>query len=150
MINLREKVDEINSLLYIEIKVLANSLLLSAKFCVLSEYFNESNDNLHAIIAIVSLIICSVVVILAVCLSSQNIINSMESMIKETKRRIAFANNLSSYDYEKAKLILSMGKEIRFSASTLFVLKSTTLLMILSYVTNYAVILIQTSGNNVI
>ncbi len=147
---MREKVDEINSLLYIEIKVLANSLLLSAKFCVLSEYFNESNDNLHAIIAIVSLIICSVMVILAVCLSSQNIINSMESMIKETKRRIAFTNNLSSDDYEKAKLILSLRKEIKYSASTLFALKSTTILIIVSYVVNYAVILIQTSGNNVI
>jgi hypothetical protein len=71
-------------------------------------------------------------------------------MIKETKRRIAFTNKLSSDDLEKAKLILSMRKEIRFSASTLFVLKSTTLLIILSYVTNYTVILIQTSGNNII
>jgi hypothetical protein len=117
---------------------------------MLSEYFNESNDNLHAMIAMVSLMICSAMIILAVCLSSQNIINSMESMIKETKHRIAFTNNMGSDDYEKAKLILSMRKEIRFSASTLFVLKSTTVLMILSYVTNYAVILIQTSGNNVI
>ncbi len=150
LINLREKVDEINSLLCIEIKVLANSLLLSTEFCILSEYFDETNCNLRAIIAMVSLIICSAMTILAVCLSSQNIMNSMESMIKETKRRIAFTNKLSSDDLEKAKLILSMRKEIRFSASTLFVLKSTTLLIILSYVTNYTVILIQTSGNNII
>jgi hypothetical protein len=74
----------------------------------------------------------------------------MESMIKETKHRIAFTNNLSSDDYEKAKLILSLRKEIKYSASTLFALKSTTILIIVSYVVNYAVILIQTSGNNVI
>jgi hypothetical protein len=65
-------------------------------------------------------------------------------MIKATKDRIALTY-LSSEDYKKAKLILSMRKEIGFSASTLFVLKSTTVLMALSYVANYAVILIQTS-----
>jgi hypothetical protein len=84
--------------------------------------------------------------LLAICRSSQNIINSMDSMIKATERRIAF-NYLSSEDYKKAKLIVGMRKNFRFSASTLFVLKTTTILMILSYVTNYAVILIQTSGN---
>jgi hypothetical protein len=92
----------------------------------------------------VSFMICAAIDILAVCLSSQNIINSMKSMIKATKDRIAFTY-LSSEDYKKAKLILSMRKEIGFSASTLFVLKSTTVLMALSYVANYAVILIQTS-----
>jgi hypothetical protein len=145
LIKLREKVDEFNSLLYIEIviKVLSFSLLLSAEFCLLAHYFNDSN-NLYQIIVMVSFMICAAIDILAVCLSSQNIINSMESMIKATKDRIAFTY-LSSEDYKKAKLILSMRKEIGFSASTLFVLKSTTVLMALSYVANYAVILIQTS-----
>ncbi len=92
----------------------------------------------------VSFMICAAIDILAVCLSSQNIINSMESMIKATKSRIAFTY-LSSEDYKNVLLILSMRKEIRFSASTLFIVKSTTVLMILSYVANYAVILIQTS-----
>jgi hypothetical protein len=145
LIKLKEKVDEFNSLLYIEIviKVLSFSLLLSAEFCLLAHYFNDSN-NLYQIIVMVSFMICAAIDILAVCLSSQNIINSMESMIKATKDRIAFTY-LSSEDYKKAKLILSMRKEIGFSASTLFVLKSTTVLMALSYVANYAVILIQTS-----
>jgi hypothetical protein len=40
-------------------------------------------------------------------------------------------------------------KEIRFSASTLFGLKSVTALMVFSYVTTYAVILIQTSDYNI-
>jgi anthranilate/para-aminobenzoate synthase component II len=88
--------------------------------------------------------ICAAIDIMGVCLSSQNIINSMESMIKVTRRSIAFTY-LSSEDYKKAKLILRMRKEIRFSASTLFVVKSTTVLMALSYVANYTVILIQTS-----
>ncbi len=92
----------------------------------------------------VSFLICSVMALLAICRSSQDIINSMESMIKATKRRIAFTY-LSSEDYKKAKLILRMRKEIRFTASTLFVVKSTTVLMALSYVANYTVILIQTS-----
>jgi hypothetical protein len=145
LIKLKEKVDEFNSLLYIEIviKVLSFSLLLSAEFCLLAHYFNDSN-NLYQIIVMVSFMICAAIDILAVCLSSQNIINSMESMIKATKDRIALTY-LSSEDYKKAKLILSMRKEIGFSASTLFVLKSTTVLMALSYVANYAVILIQTS-----
>ncbi len=95
----------------------------------------------------VSLLICSAMDILAVCRSSQDIINSMESMIKATKRRIS-NNSLSSEDYRSAKVILSLRKEIRFSASTLFDLKCVTALMVLSYVTNYAVILIQTSDYN--
>jgi hypothetical protein len=146
LIKLREKVDEFNSLLYIEIviKVLSFSLLLSVEICLLADYFNDSKNNLYQIIVMVSFMICGAIDILGVCLSSQNVINSMESMIKATKRRIAFTY-LSSEDYKKAKLILNMGKEIRFSASTLFVIKSTTVLIILSYVANYTVILIQTS-----
>ncbi len=96
----------------------------------------------------VSFMICSAMDILAVCRSSQDIINSMESMIKATKRRIS-NDSLSSEDYRSAKVILSLRKEIRFSASTLFGLKSVTALMVFSYVTNYAVILIQTSGYNI-
>jgi hypothetical protein len=146
LIKLREKVDEFNSLLYIEIvmKVLASSLLLSVEFCLLADYFNDFNNYLYQIIVMVSFMICAAIDILGVCLSSQNVINSMESMIKATKHRIAFTY-LSSEDYKIAKLILNMVKEIRFSASTLFVVKSTTVLMALSYVANYTVILIQTS-----
>jgi len=139
-----------NSLLSkaIVIKVLINGFLLSSGFCVLSDYFNEFNNNLYQIIAVVSLMICSAMDILVVCHSSQDIINSMESMIKATKRRIS-NNSLSSEDYRLAKVILSLRKQIRFSASTLFGLKSITAIMLLSYVTNYAVILIQTSDYNV-
>jgi hypothetical protein len=146
LIKLREKVDEFNSLLYIGIvmKVLSFSLLLSVEFCLLADYFNDSNSYLYQIIVMVSFMICGAIDLSGVCLSSQNIINSMESMIKATKRRIAFTY-LSSEDYKKAILILNMGKEIRFTASTLFVVKSTTILMALSYVANYTVILIQTS-----
>ncbi len=125
-------------------KVLVSSLLLLVEFCLLADYLNDSNNNLYQIIVIVSFMICAAIDTLRVCLSSQNIINSMESMINATKRRIAFTY-LSSEDYNKAKLILRMRKEIRFSASTLFVVKSTTVLMALSYVANFAVILIQIS-----
>jgi hypothetical protein len=86
--------------------------------------------------------------VLAVCCSSQHIINSMESIIKATKRRISNIS-LSSEDYRLAKVILSLREEIRFNASTLFGLKSVTALMVFSYVTNYAVILIQTSDYNI-
>ncbi len=96
----------------------------------------------------VSFLICSVMALLGICRSSQDIINSMESMIKATKRRIS-NNSLSSEDYRLAKVILSLRKEIRFRASTLFGLKSVTALMVFSYVTNYAVILIQTSDYNI-
>jgi hypothetical protein len=146
LIKLREKVEEFNSLLYtgIIIKVFAHSLYLSTEFCLLADLINDSNNDV--IIALISFMLCSVMDLLAICRSSQNIINSMDSMIKATERRIAF-NYLSSEDYKKAKLIVGMRKNFRFSASTLFVLKTTTILMILSYVTNYAVILIQTSGN---
>ncbi len=96
----------------------------------------------------VSFMVCSVMDILVTCRSSQDIINSMESMIKTTKRRIS-RNSLSSEDYRLAKVILSLRKDIRFRASTLFDLKSVTALMLFSYVTNYAVILIQTSDYNI-
>ncbi len=96
----------------------------------------------------VSFMVCSVMDILVVCHSSQDIINSMESMIKATKRRIS-RNSFSSEDYRLAKVILSLRKEIRFRASTLFGLKSVTALMVFSYVTNYTVILIQTSDYNI-
>ncbi len=92
--------------------------------------------------------ICSAMDILIVCRSSQDIINSMESMIKATKRRIS-NNSLSSEDYRLAKVILSLRKQIRFRASTLFGLKSVTVLMVFSYVTSYAIILIQTSDYNI-
>ncbi len=139
-----------NSLLSkaIVIKVLINGFFLSSGFCILSDFFNHINNNLYQIIAMVSFMICSAMNILIVCRSSQHIINSMESMIKATKRRIS-NNNLSSEDYRLAKVILSLRKEIRFSASTLFGLKSVTALMVFSYVTNYAVILIQTSDYNI-
>jgi hypothetical protein len=148
LIKLREKVEEFNSLLYtvITIKVFANSLLLAMELCLLADYINDSNNNLYIITVLVLFMLCAAMDLLAICQSSQNIINSMESMIKATERRIAFTY-LSSEDYKKAKLIVGMRKNFRFSASTLFVLKTTTTLMILSYVANYAVILIQTSGN---
>ena len=150
MIKLREKVDEFNSLLYtgIVIKVFANSLLLSTEFCLLADRINDSNNDLHIIIVMVSFMLCAAMDLLAICQSSQTIINSMESMIKATKRRIS-NNSLSSEDYRSAKVILSLRKEIRFSASTLFGLKNVTALMVFSYVTNYAVILIQTSDYNI-
>ncbi len=150
MLDLNEKVDQMNSLLSkaIVIKVLISGFLLSSGFCILSDYFNQINNNLYQIIAMISFMICSAMDILTVCRSSQDIINSMESMIKATKRRIS-NYILSSEDYRLAKVILSLRKEIRFSASTLFVVKSTTVLMALSYVANYAVILIQTSDYNI-
>jgi hypothetical protein len=91
LLDLKEKVDQMNSLLSkaIVIKVLINGFLLSSGFCILSDYFNEINNNLYQIIAMVSFLICSAMDILAVCRSSQDIINSMESMIKATKRRIS-------------------------------------------------------------
>ncbi len=150
MLDLNEKVDQMNSLLSkaIVIKVLIKGFLLSSGFCILSDYFNEINNNLYQIIAMVSFMICSAMDILVVCRSSQDIINSMESMNKATKRRIS-NNSLGSEDYRLAKVILSLRKEIRFRASTLFGLKSVTALIVFSYVTNYAVILIQTSDYNI-
>jgi hypothetical protein len=149
LIKLREKIEEFNSLLYIriKIKVFANNLLLSTEFCLLADRINESNNDLYIIIVLVSFMLCAAMNLLALCRSSQNIIDSMESMIKATELRIAFTY-LSSEDYKKAKLIVGMRTNFRYSSSTLFVLKTTTTLMILSYVANYAVILIQTSGNS--
>jgi hypothetical protein len=150
LLDLNEKVDLMNSLLSkaLVIKVLVKGFLLSSGFCILSDYFNEIDNNLYQILAMVSFMVCSVMDILVTCRSSQDIINSMESMIKTTKRRIS-RNSLSSEDYRLAKVILSLRKDIRFRASTLFDLKSVTALMLFSYVTNYAVILIQTSDYNI-
>ncbi len=148
LVKLREKVEEFNSLLCtgIIIKVFANSLLLSTELCLLADRINGSNNDLLRNHNSIIIDVIAAMDLLAICRSSQNIINSMESMIEATESRIAFTY-LSSQDYKKAKLIVGMRKNFSFSASTLFVLKTTTTLMILSYVANYTVILIQTSGN---
>ncbi len=105
LIKLREKVEEFNSLLYtvIIIKVFANSLLLSTEFCLLADRFNYFKNDLYIIIVLVSFMLCAAMDLLAICQSSQNIINSMESMIKATERRIAFTY-LSSEDYKKSEI----------------------------------------------
>jgi hypothetical protein len=60
--------------------------------------------------------LCAAMDLLAICRSSRNIINSMESMIKATERRIAFTY-LSPEDNKKVKLIVGMRTNFRFSAS---------------------------------
>ncbi len=115
---LREKIEEFNSLLCtgIIIKVFANSLLLSTEFCLLADRINDSNNDLYIIIVLVSFMLCAAMDLLAICRSSRNIINSMESMIKATERRIAFTY-LSPEDNKKVKLIVGMRTNFRFSAS---------------------------------
>jgi len=81
--------------------------------------------------------------IVSICCSSQNIINSMESLIKVTEQKL-IDRNISFEEYKLAQIIIGLRERIRFSASTLFDLKSVTVLMISGYVASYAVILIQT------
>jgi len=67
----------------------------------------------------------------------------MKSLTKATEQRL-MDQNMSFEEYKLTQIIIGMREQIRFSGSTLFDLKSVTVLMISGYVANYAVILIQT------
>jgi len=143
---IREKLDKINSLLSCAnlTKIIVNSILLSSGLCVLADYFNRNYQNKYQIIAMILYILCESLDIILVCNSSQNVINSMESLTKVTEERL-IDKSLSSEEYKLAKVVIGLRKRIRFSASTLFDLKSVTVLMIFGYIANYTVILIQTT-----
>jgi len=142
---LREKIEKINSLLSytIIIKIMMNGILLSTALCILADYFSRNYQNGYQITAILSYITCDSMGIILVCTSSQNIINSMESLTKATEQRL-IDRSLSLEEYKFAKVVIGFRKRIRFTASSLFDLKSVTVLMISGYVANYAIILIQT------
>jgi len=123
-----------------------NGVLISAGLCILADYFSRNYQNEYQIVAILSYIITQSMGIILICSSSQNIINSMESLTNATEQRI-IDRSLSSEEYKLAKVVMGLRKRIIFSAWTLFDLKSVTVLMIFGHVANYAVILIQTRDN---
>jgi len=120
-----------------------NGILISVGLCVIADYLSSYNENKYLIMAIMGHIVYESLDIISICYSSQNIINSMESLIKITEQKL-IGRNISFEEYKLAQILIGLRERIRFSASTLFDLKSVTVLMISGYVANYAVILIQT------
>jgi hypothetical protein len=80
--------------------------------------------------------------LILICNSSQNIINSMQSLTKVTEQKLI--DRMSFEEYKLAQIVIGLREQIRFTASSLFDLKSVTVLMIFGFVANYTVILIQT------
>lgn len=143
MLEMSERIEKINAMtgVIMMVKVGTNSLIMSGCLCslALKELDTTSKTSLFFFL------ISSFMDITVSCRSSQLIINSMNNMCK------AIDNNLSLHskteqDYRQYQLILSMKDYFKLKVMNLFDLKDVTILVIIGYVANYAVILIQTQG----
>jgi len=67
----------------------------------------------------------------------------MQSLINATEQRL-IDQRMSFEEYKLTQILIGLRERIRFNASTLFQLKSVTVLMVSGYIANYTVILIQT------
>jgi len=121
-----------------------NGIFISLGFCLLAEYFSNNYENKYLLIAMISHVSYELLDIISICYSSQNIINSMKLLTKVTEKRL-INQSLSMKEYILTKVVVGLRKQIRFTAWTLFDLKSVTILMIFGYIANYTVILIQTT-----
>jgi len=144
--DLKQKIDRFNSSVgFITIvKVFVNGIYLSSGLCGLAGNFSsESVKDLNAVTAIVCYCLSSLLDIIVGCCSSQGVIDSMNSLCHEIELKLV-VKRLTYDQYRQLKVVLGMRKTIKFKCMGLFDLKSVTILVIISYVVNYAVILIQT------
>jgi len=76
-------------------------------------------------------------------------INSMADLCKEVKTILILDSGYGDGGrvdyYKQLNIIMSMRESIKLKVLSLFDLKTVTILAIMGYVTNYAIILIQTS-----
>ena len=144
---LRNQLETINDMIGVImlIKIFVNAMFMSTCVCVLSLIGIPVN----AIISIIGFAIISVSDIVSVCYASQLMINSMADFCKEVEKILILDSGYGDggqVDYYKQfNIILSMRENIKLKVFSLFDLKTVTILAIVGYVTNYAVILIQTS-----
>ena len=131
------------------VKVFVNGILLSSGLCGLAKNFNRDGStpdglfDMNAIIAIGCFCLTSLLDLFAGCYASQLIIDSMTHLCQAIEHRL-IVDPFSSDENEQLKLILGMRKSIKYNVLGLFDLKTITILVVVNYAANFAIILIQT------
>lgn len=143
MRQLRLKIDQLNSLtgVVMFVKFGSDSLVVAACLCALAA--GGVNKTIAA--CLFCFVVTSMADIVINCRSSQLIIESMATLCKTIDNHIA-SHDMSDYDYRQLNLIFRMKRSFRYQVLNLFELKDVTILVIIGYVTNYAVILVQTQN----
>ena len=77
------------------------------------------------------------------CYASQMIIDSMTGLCQAIEHRL-IVEPLSSEENDQLKVVLGMRKSIKYNVLGLFDLKTITILIVVNYAANFAIILIQT------
>lgn len=142
ILELRQRIDSINSHigLLMFVKVFINAMVIPSALC--SVYVGRLPVN--AVIGITGLALASLIDIYVLCQSSQTMIDSMADLCKEVEKMLIL-KTFEDYIHKQLYVILSMKNYIRIRVLCLFDLKTVTVLAIIGYVANYAIILIQTT-----
>lgn len=141
MIELSSKVEKINSLtgIIMLVKIVSNSVLISGSTCALA----VGELDLTSKVALIGFAVTSLIDITIGCRSSQLVINAMNNLCKIIENMLSI-KSFNEDDYRQLKLIVSLKEYFKYNVLDLFDLKDVTILLTISYITNYAVILIQT------
>ena len=99
---------------------------------------------MNAIVGVCLFALTSFADILMLCHSSQIMIDAMDDLCKEVET-LLIMKQFDDSIHKQLYVILSMKKHIRIKVFGMFDLRAVTMLAILGYVTNYAIILIQTT-----
>lgn len=142
ILELRTRIEDINGHigLLMFIKVFINAMLMPSTIC--SIYVGALP--LNGKVGVFMFAVASLTDIYVLCLSSQIMIDSMCHLCKEVEKMLI----LKSFEdciHKQLYVILTMKNNIRIKVLGLFDLKTVTVLAIIGYVTNYAIILIQTT-----
>ena len=140
---MRIRLEEINGQigLLMFIKIFINAMLIPAALCSL---YLGGNLPANAIVGVCLFAVTSLTDIFMLCHSSQIMIDSMADLCKEVETMLIMKTFDDSI-HKQLFVILSMKKYIRIKVLCMFDLKTVTVLAIIGYVTNYAIILIQTT-----
>ena len=141
MIQLRTKIDCFNSLtgLAMFVKVGSDALIVAGCLCA----FAAGGLDPIVMASLSCYVVSCMCDIVFSCRASQLVINSMTKLCKAIDQHIG-NHTITEYDYRQLQLITTMKRSFQFQVLNLFDLKDVTILIIIGYVTNYAVILVQT------
>ena len=144
MLDMSERIENINAMtgIIMLVKVATDSFLMSGCLCSLSMTDLDATSKISVFFFLISAFLDLTVS----CRSSQLIINSMNNLCKAIDTHLSL-HSKTEQDYRQYQLILSMKEYFKLKVLNLFDLKDVTILVIIGYVANYAVILIQTQQN---
>lgn len=145
VLELRQHIEEVNHHigLLVFVKVIINSVNMSSVVCRVF----VGNLPLNYSLGISVFAMNCLADLYALCYSSQVMIDSMADLCKEVENSLIM-KKFDDYVHKQLYIILSMKSYIKIRVFGLFDLKTVTLLAIIGYVANYAIILIQTSVIN--